>query len=105
MMKTDALLKKIKDSITQNAPNAQIILYGSHARGDYHLESDWDLIILLDEKKITYEFEKKITHSLYDIEFETGEIISPMIYSEFDWNHKYKITPFYKNVMKDGIKL
>ncbi|MEN8119861.1 MAG: nucleotidyltransferase domain-containing protein [Bacteroidota bacterium] len=104
-MKPDNFLKIIKESIVENAPGAQIILYGSHARGDYHLESDWDIIIIIDEKHISYDFEKKITHSLYDIEFESGEIISPMVYSKYDWNNKYKITPFYHNVMKDGIKL
>ncbi|OQX99467.1 MAG: hypothetical protein B6I20_09935 [Bacteroidetes bacterium 4572_117] len=87
-MKPDKLLRKIRDSVIENAPDAQIILFGSHARGDSHLESDWDIIILLKEKKISYDFEKKLIHSLYDIEFETGEIISPMIYSEHDWNNK-----------------
>ncbi|RLD65521.1 MAG: nucleotidyltransferase domain-containing protein [Bacteroidetes bacterium] len=105
MTNYDKMLSKIKKSVTLNAPDAQIILYGSHARGDYHFESDWDIIILVNEKYISYDFEKKITHSLYDIEFESGEIISPMVYSEYDWNNKYKITPFYQNVMKDGIKL
>jgi hypothetical protein len=28
-----------------------------------------------------------------------------MIYSENEWNTKYKVTPFYKNIMREGIKL
>lgn len=92
MVNYDKMLRKIKESVIENAPGAQIILYGSHARGDYHLESGWDIIILVDEKYISYDFEKKITHSLYDIEFESGEIISPMVYSEYDWNNKYNYT-------------
>ncbi len=68
---------------------------------DYQL-SDWDLLILLKEEKITPEIEEEITFPLYDLEFETGELISPMIYSENEWNSKYKVTPFYNNVMREG---
>jgi len=56
----------------------------------------------LNRDKITSDIEKEITNSLYDFEFESGQIISPMVYSEKEWNSKYKITPFYKNVMREG---
>ena len=59
-------------------------------------------MILLNRDKITSDIEKEITNSLYDFEFESGQIISPMVYSEKEWNSKYKITPFYKNVMREG---
>ncbi len=38
---------------------------------------------------------------LYDFEFDTGTIISPLI-SKKDWETKRKITPFYYNVVKEG---
>ena len=28
-----------------------LYLYGSRARGDYHEDSDWDLLVLLDKPK------------------------------------------------------
>jgi len=37
----------------------------------------------------------------YDLEFDTGEVISPMIYTEREWNSKYKVTPFYQNAMRE----
>jgi hypothetical protein len=36
---------------------------------------------------------------------ETGEIISPLIYSKNDWNSNYSITPFYENVKNEGVRL
>ncbi len=96
------ILKAIKRIIKEKDPSAKIYLYGSRVRGTAHSESDWDILILLNKKRITPEIEESITYPLYDLEFDTGGIISPMIYSENEWNTKYKITPFYHNVMLEG---
>ena len=96
------ILSKIKSIVLQQEPTAKIYLYGSRARGSATTDSDWDLLILLKKDKISNEVEQSITFPLYDLEFETGEIISPMIYSEKEWNSKYSITPFYSNVMREG---
>ncbi|OFX54741.1 MAG: hypothetical protein A2046_04885 [Bacteroidetes bacterium GWA2_30_7] len=102
MNKTDKILKRIKHNILESDPSAKIYLYGSRARGTAKSDSDWDLLILLNKDKISTAEELRITYSLYDLEFETGEVISPMVYSETEWNNKYKVTPFYLNVMKEG---
>ena len=96
------ILNQIKKIVTEQEPRAKIYLYGSRSRGTAKSNSDWDLLILLNKEKITPEDEQKIIDPLYDLEFDTGEVISPMIYSEKDWNTKYKITPFYHNVMREG---
>lgn len=96
------ILNQIKKIVTEQEPRAKIYLYGSRSRGTAKSNSDWDLLILLNKDKISPEDEQKITYSLYDLEFDTGEVISPMIYSEKEWNTKYKITPFYQNVMREG---
>ena len=99
------ILKEIKRLVTEKDSSAKIYLYGSRAKGTNRRNSDWDVLILLNKEKITSDIEKEITFPLYDLEFETGEIISPMVYSENEWNFKYKITPFYRNVMQEGILL
>ena len=96
------ILNQIKQIVTEQEPRAKVYLYGSRSRGTAKRNSDWDLLILLNKDKITPEDEQKITYPLYDLEFDTGEVISLMIYSEKEWNTKYKITPFYRNVMREG---
>jgi len=96
------ILKRIKASIHESEPSAKIYLYGSRARESARSESDWDILILIQREKITNQIENKITDPLYDIEFETGEVISPMVYSEMEWNTKYSVTSFYHNVMNEG---
>lgn len=65
-------------------------------------DSDWDILILLNKDKITADVERDLTYPLYDLEFEIGEVISPMVYSETEWKTRHRVTPFYSNVMKEG---
>ncbi len=96
------ILDRIKKIVLERDPSAKVYLYGSRAKGTMKPDSDWDLLILLNKDKITAEIEKNVTYPLYDLEFEIGEVISPMVYSEREWNSRHKVTPFYANVMKEG---
>lgn len=95
-------MKQIKEIVKGKDPSAKIYLYGSRSRGTANSESDWDLLIILNRDKISADLEREITYPLYDLEFETGEIISPMLYTDNEWNTKYSVTPFYRNVMREG---
>lgn len=96
---------KIKSIVLHTEPKSKVILYGSYARGDQRKDSDIDLLILVDRKKITMADEIRIKYPLYDLEFDTGQLISPLVFSKNDWEQKHKITPFYKNVTREGITL
>ena len=105
MIGRDEILQKIKTTIKSTVPDAEIILYGSYARGEEKNESDIDLLILINRDKITYKDENQITYPLYDIEFDTGKIISPIVFLRKDWETRHRITPFYENVITEGIIL
>jgi len=87
------------------APKSEVYLYGSKARGNSKKQSHWDILILLNITRITFDFEKRIIDALYDIEIETGEVISPLIYTKKDWDNKHFFTPLYENINRDGIRL
>ena len=105
MVLLNSILKQIKSSVLANEPSASLILFGSYARGDFKSDSDIDILVLVDKEKVTRSDEKKIVYSLYDIELETGIIISPVIYSKQTWESKYSITPFYENVTREITRL
>jgi len=105
MIVKNTILMTIKQLVNNVDPNAKIILYGSFARGDNTNNSDIDLLILVDKEKITYQEEKQLKYPLYDLEFETGQIISPLVLSKKEWESKHRITPFYSNVTTEGIEL
>ncbi|MEQ8226083.1 MAG: nucleotidyltransferase domain-containing protein [Candidatus Eremiobacterota bacterium] len=100
---SENFLNIIKEAIKKIVPEAHIILYGSRARHDHNSASDWDFLILLKEKPDIRKV-AAIRDVLYDIELETGEIITIIIRDIDDWNSTlYKTTGFYKNVMEDAI--
>ena len=104
-MRKKELLNKIRLSIYQHDHDAEVYLYGSRARGDNRKNSDWDLLILVDENKVTNIIEDRFRDSLYDIEIETGQIISILIYPKIYWKNNLKHSPLYKNVNLEGIRL
>ena len=105
MSKYSEILSKIRDVISGIAPKSEVYLYGSRARGNSKKQSHWDILILLNINSITFDYEKRIIDALYDIEIETGEVISPLIYTKKDWDNKHFFTPLYENINRDGIRL
>ena len=83
-----------------------IFLYGSYARGDFHENSDMDVMILtsLDDDGI-----RKIENSVYDIasDYELSENvhISVSIKNIDHFNYWLGALPYYDNVEKEGIVL
>lgn len=84
----------------------KIILYGSYARGDYNQQSDVDIMILTDLSfEEIEEYRDKISDIAYDIELNTGIILSPVIKNIEKYNSRIHFVPFYKNVEKEGVIL
>lgn len=84
----------------------QIILYGSYARGDYNKQSDVDIMILTDLSfEEIEEYRDRISDIAYDIELDTGIILSPVIKNIEKYNSRISFVPFYKNVEKEGVVL
>jgi predicted nucleotidyltransferase len=105
MRLANQILREIKKKMQSTEPDAIVILFGSFARGDNDNDSDIDLLILLNKDKITREDEIKVKYPLYDIEFDTGQIISPIVISKKKWENRFRITPFYENIVREGIVL
>ena len=99
----DALLRKVKEAVLELVPDAEVILYGSHARGTARTDSDWDFLILLPRPADT-ELETQIRDRLYDIELETDTLLSSIIRSRQEWFSKqYEVLPLRREVERDGI--
>ncbi|OYD13902.1 hypothetical protein CH333_09600 [candidate division WOR-3 bacterium JGI_Cruoil_03_44_89] len=97
-------LKEFVDKVKVIAPDAEIILFGSKARGDETFESDTDILILL--KNLDEEIIKKIKDIRFDIEMKYGLIISLLIHSKKEWeSFPYNISEIQHFIKSEGVKL
>jgi uncharacterized protein len=104
-MNREESLQKIKQAVREMEPNAEIILYGSCSRGDAVSGSDWDLLILV-HGPLNDERTDRIRHTLYEIEWEFGEVISSIVRNHEDWDSGiYQAMPFHQRVEQEGIRL
>jgi predicted nucleotidyltransferase len=106
-MRQTKIINQIKKLIKRVAPQSEVILYGSQARGDAHEYSDIDLLILVDKDKLSYQEQAAITDPLFDLEsqYDYKISISPLVYTRQQWYNRPFQTPFYLNVMNEGVKL
>jgi uncharacterized protein len=104
-MDQNLIQARITKTIHDKDPQADAFLFGSRARGDFRPDSDWDILILVDDNKITNAIEDKFRDDLYDIELESGQVISTFIYPKDYWSSTLIYSPLYKNVNLEGIRL
>jgi predicted nucleotidyltransferase len=104
-MKRQEILNRIKSGIVTKDPNAEIYLFGSRARKDNRSDSDWDILVITPRDKITFDYESDLRDPILDLELETGQSISLLVYSKSDWTSKMQLSPLFSNVNREGIKI
>ena len=99
------LMDRIKAVVREVDPKAEALLYGSRARGQAVPESDWDMVLLLSIP-VTDQVKHTIRHHLYEIEWETGQVISCIIHSLDQWNTPpLRETPFRQRVSREAVRV
>jgi predicted nucleotidyltransferase len=97
-------LKHITEKLKKRFSNRIISVYafGSRVRGDHGEWSDFDVLVVVKNREPQIEYE--IISIFVDEETESGLFFSPVIKDirAFEMEKKYH-TPFYKNIMKEGV--
>jgi len=99
------LLAECKAAIAEVAPEAGVMLYGSRARGEAREDSDYDLLVLVDQEP-DMELERAIVDRLVPLEVRTGKVLTVLVYSRSQWDSAlYRAMPFHKNVTREGVRI
>jgi hypothetical protein len=95
-------LRELKGILARDFRLVELRLFGSKARGDSDPESDIDVLIVLEE--LNREIRKGISALCCDLSIDHHVVIAPILYSsaEFSSGHT-RITPFYRNVEREGV--
>ncbi len=97
------LLDRCRQAIRRAVPDADVILYGSRARGDATEYSDYDILVLVDQP-VSIALKDRILSSIYPLELETGAMLTLVTYNRRQWESlPYREMPFHKNVERDGV--
>lgn len=100
----DKVLDMIRTTVRAKEPDAQIILYGSRARGNAQEDSDWDIVVLLNKPAMSHEERYAIAYDLWDKAQDYGEEINTLVYTKDQWNDAPP-SLFKHNVREEGIQL
>jgi hypothetical protein len=104
-MNQQELLVQIKQAVREVEPDAEVILYGSRSRGDAVLESEWDLLILVNGP-LSDERTDRIRHRLYEGEWKSEEVFSSIVRNREEWNSGIcQAMPFHQRVQQEGTRL
>ena len=102
--KKSQIISLIRDTIRASEPTAQIILYGSRARGDAREDSDWDVLTIIDKPRLSLKERSNIQYPIWDKGLELGQEINVFPYTRRQWEQAPP-SLFKYNVIKEGIAL
>ncbi len=94
------IVREFKVKVQEIFPDAEIYFYGSRARKTHHNDSDYDVLVLLNQ--ITPAIRKNV----YDLAWETGfkydALIAPVL-SLQETFYPSTASPFLNNVKRHGV--
>ena len=80
----------------------QIILFGSRARGDAREESDYDMLVVVDQRTAD------LRHVILEIESglmdRYGVLVATTLRSEEEWQ-RTQLFPLARNIIREGVAL
>jgi len=100
------ILAKIKSDVSGvfNDDLAQAILFGSHARGDDHSDSDIDLLLVLARNDGPTDFEKKKLREISDSVFLEFDTVVQM-FSIPGHLYRPEASLFLRTIDREGIQI
>jgi uncharacterized protein len=82
----------------------RVVLFGSKARGDFDIESDLDVLVVLHDGD--WRLRDAVALAAFDPMIEHGVVLSPLIVdvADYAWWQEHN-APIYRNICAEGVDL
>lgn len=92
-----------KRLLDERIGESEVIVFGSQARGKAGPDSDLDICVIVEKRNKTVQ--DRILDCAWEVGFENGVVIAPIIYSKGDWAGIMSRSPIVQSIRSEGIKL
>ncbi len=101
----EEILKGFKERISHRFSAAQVILFGSRARGDADPQSDADVVVILKNSP-SEEDQEFISDSAWEAGYPYGLVIVPVVFSLEEWESgPERFSLLVQAVQSEGVRL
>lgn len=96
-------LQEFKQFVCGIHPGAEIILYGSTARGENDVASDIDLMVVISENNSNH-IEHELSTLKFNIELKYDVVIGLIVENRDFWQSaRASVMPLHINIDRDGV--
>lgn len=102
------ILAGLRGGLTRIFPRerAELILFGSYARGDADDGSDVDVLCLVDSpRQVIAERNWQVGELASDALLEHGVVLSPIVENRAFFEQNAEILPFFRNIRREGVRV
>lgn len=97
------LIESVRDTVRGFVSDAEVLLYGSVARGDRRPHSDFDFLVLTD-RVLSRAEEEEIEDAIYDTQLREGMLIVASFLTKEIWRNN-PFMPLHQEIEKDAVLL
>lgn len=99
---TSLIFKSFVKKLCKSYPKAKIFLFGSRARGDNFISSDFDIMIVSDKfKDKKFNMRLREIYNFWNYKYD----LEPICYTEKEFQERKNKPGIVKQALKEGIKI
>jgi len=97
-------LSRCLEAMNRALPLRQVILFGSHARGDARPDSDVDLCLVADGAERQFKASEMFSHAIWDVFPRPAFTLIPIAPTRLA-EKRARRDPFYETILDEGVLL